>query len=77
MRKSSPRAHENEDDEYILRPGSPVMLEQKDLSRVVQDEAEEMGMGPSWIMQTGLMSFPYTKSNIEFKQVGSVFIFSF
>ena len=54
-----------------------MMLEQKDLSRVVQDEAEEMGMGPSWIMQTGLMCFPYTKSNIEFKQVGSVFIFSF
>ena len=77
MKKSSARAHENEYDEYILRPGGPVMLEQKDLSRVVQDEAGEMGMGPNWIMQTGLMSFPYTKSNTEFKQVGSVFIFSF
>lgn len=77
MRKSSASAHENEDDEYILRPRGPVMLEQKDLSRAVQDEAGEMGMGPSWTMQTGLMSFPCTKSNAEFKQVGGVFIFSF
>lgn len=75
IRKSSARAHGNGDDECILRPGGPVMLEQKDLSRVIQDEAGEMGMGPSWTMQTGLMSFPYTKSNAEFKQVGVFYIF--
>ena len=36
-----------------------------------------MGMGPSWTMRTGLMSFPYTKSNAEFKQVGGVLYFHF
>lgn len=50
MRKSSARAHGNGDDESIFRPRGPVMLDQKDLSRVVQEEAGEMGMGPSWTM---------------------------
>ena len=43
------------------------------LSRVVQDEGGEVGVGPGWTLQAGLMSFHFIlRATQNFKQVSGV-----